>query len=413
MTPLSTLEVRAGEIRIRLAELSAVDDMTPEVRSELDSLRTEYTDTERRMAALRIAEAAPTPLETRTGEGSAEERAFQELRSNVHFGPYVAAAIAGHGVVRGAEAEYNQHLGIGDGYFPMELLGRGLEERAARDGDAEANQGTWLDRVFAGTAAERLGISFRSVAPGVAAFPVTTAGGAPVQRGRTEAVTESTYTVAVTEIKPSRAAVHGIYSIEDDMRLPGLADGIERDMRMAMTERVDRSVFLGDSGANESGADVTGFQTASIGETTITQTNKIKADETLKAFLGYVDGVYAAMLSDVRIVTAQGANTLWYSTIHNSAASNQTIAQFLMDSGLAWSTRGNIESDTANGDFGAFMGLARGIEGAGIAAVWETGQLITDPYTSATKGEVMLTLNYLWQFALPRSANFKRLKFVT
>ena len=126
-----------------------------------------------------------------------------------------------------------------------------LEERAARDGDAEANQGTWLDRVFAGTAAERLGISFRSVAPGVAAFPVTTAGGAPVQRGRTEAVTESTYTVAVTEIKPSRAAVHGIYSIEDDMRLPGLADGIERDMRMAMTERVDRSVFLGDSGANE------------------------------------------------------------------------------------------------------------------------------------------------------------------
>ena len=96
-----------------------------------------------------------------------------------------------------------------------------------------------------------------------------------------------------------------------------------------------------------------------------------------------MDGVYAAMLSDVRIVTAQGANTLWYSTIHNSAASNQTIAQFLMDSGLAWSTRGNIESDTANGDFGAFMGLARGIEGAGIAAVWETGQLITDPYTSA------------------------------
>ena len=413
MTPLQEAEVRAGSIRIRLSELAAIADLNEEHRAELDSLRTEYADVERRMAALRISESTPTPIETRTGEGSAEDRAFQELRSNVHFGPYVAAAIAGHGVVRGAEAEYNQHLGIGDGYFPMELLGRGLEERAARDGDAAVNQGTWLDRVFAGTAAERLGISFRPVAPGVAAYPVTTVGGAPVQRGRTEAVTESTYTVAVTEIKPSRAAVHGIYSIEDDMRLPGLADGIERDMRVAMTERVDRSVFLGDDGANENVADVTGLNTAGIAEATITQDNKIKADETLKAFLAYVDGVYAAMLADVRIVTAQGANTLWYSTIHNSAASNQTIAQFLMDSGLAWSTRGNIESNTANGDFGAFMGLARGIDGAGIAAVWETGQLITDPYSAANKGEVLLTLNYLWQFALPRAANFKRLKFVT
>ena len=81
-------------------------------------------------------------------------------------------------------------------------------------------QGTWLDRVFHGTAAERVGISFRPVAPGVAAYPVTTAGGDSGQQGRTQAVTESTYTVAVTEIKPARRALHGIYSIEDDMRLP-------------------------------------------------------------------------------------------------------------------------------------------------------------------------------------------------
>ena len=412
MTPLQLQEVKAGELRIKLAEFAALADFTDEQRAELDQLRAEYTDTERRMAALRMTETTPAPLETRTGEGDAEQRAFRELRGNVHFGPYIAAALAGHGVVRGAEAEYNQHLGIGDGYFPMELLAGGLETRASRDGDAEGNQGTWLDRVFAESAAARLGISFRSVPPGVAAYPVTTAGGAPVQRGRTQAVDESTYTVAVSEMKPSRAAVHGIYSIEDNMRLPGLADAIERDMRMAVMERVDRSCFIGDAGANEAGADVTGLQTAVIGETTLTQANKVKADETLGAFLGYVDGIYASMLSDVRVVAAQGANTLWYKTIHNSAASNQTIAQFMMESGLSWSARGSVEAASANGDFGAFMGLAKGIDGAGIAAVWEQGQLITDPYSSATKGEVLLTLNYLWQFALPRAANFKRLKFI-
>ena len=54
--------------------------------------------------------------------------------------------------------------------------------------------------------------------------------------------------------------------------------------------------------------------------------------------------------------------------------------------------RGEIEDNTANNDFGAFMGLARGIEGAAIAAVWDAGQLIRDPYTNAKTGEVELTL---------------------
>ena len=38
---------------------------------------------------------------------------------------------------------------------------------------------------------------------------------------------------------------------------------------------------------------------------------------------------------------------------------------------------------------------------------------MTDPYTSAAKGEIALTMNTLWNFAVVRAANFKRLKFVT
>ena len=39
MTPLQTAEVRAGAIRIRLAELAALETFTEENRSELDTLR--------------------------------------------------------------------------------------------------------------------------------------------------------------------------------------------------------------------------------------------------------------------------------------------------------------------------------------------------------------------------------------
>ena len=96
--------------------------------------------------------------------------------------------------------------------------------------------------------------------------------------------------MVVTEIKPARRAVHGIYSIEDDARLPGLSEAIERDMRAAMVESVDRAVFNGDGGANENTADVVGLQAAGITEATLSQANKIKADEVLKFFLAYVMG---------------------------------------------------------------------------------------------------------------------------
>ena len=410
MTPIQVLEIRAGEIRKRLSDIGSRAELDDEVRSELEILKVEYSDNDAKRAAITIAGDAPaTPVETTSAEG----RELVELRSQVDFGKYVAAAMAGNGVIDGPEREYNQHLGIADNYFPMELLAGKYEERAKRDGDAEASQGTWLDRVFNDTAAQRVGISFRPVAPGVSAFPVTTAGGSPVQRGRTEAVSESTYTVAVTDMKPARRSVHGIYSIEDDMRLPGLSDAIERDMRMAMVESVDRAIFNGDTGANENTADITGMKTAGIGESTLTQTNKVKADETLKLFLALVDGNYAGMLGDLRVVTSVGANVLWYGSIHNSTADNQTIAQFLMASGLSWMARGGIDTNTANGDFGAYVGRGRGIEGAGIAAVWEQGQLIRDPYSGASKGEVQLTLNYLWALAFARTANFARLKFVS
>ena len=416
MTPLQELEVRAADIRRRFGEIGGMggDAITDEITAELATLRAEHASNELRQSALKLAGDgnAPAPIETATPDAK-----LNELRERVGFGPYVAAAMAGRPVLVGAEHEYNAERGIAEGWFPMELIARSaegpVEVRHSINGDAQGNQATWLDRVFHDSAAARVGISFRSVAPGVAAHPVMQSGGSGVQRGRTESVADSTFTVAVTEIKPSRHAVRGIYSIEDDYRLPGLSDSIERDLRAAIVESVDLACFKGDHGANENVGDITGLQTAAIVEATITQANKVKADETLKVFVTQIDGKYAASLADLMIVTSVGTNALWHSTIHNSAVDNETMAQFMMRSGLAWSAKGQIDTATSNGDFGAYLGLARGIDGAGIAAVWESGQLVRDPYSGADNGEVALTLNYLWNLAFPRVHNFKRLKFVS
>ena len=306
----------------------------------------------------------------------------------------------------------NEALHIQEGRFPLQVFAP-VEQRAAIDGDAGANQGSWLDRLFDGTAAERVGVSFASVADGVAAYPVMSSTAAPAQRARAQAAAASTFTATVHELKPKRSAVHGVYSIEDNARLPGLGDAIMRDMSAAMVQGIDLAVFTGDSGASGTDADIVGMQTAGITEVTLTQANKAKGDETLKLFVAMVDGMHASGLGDVRIVAAEGANTLWYGTVHAAAVENQTVAQFLMASGLSWGVRGGIEKNSANGDFGAYVGLARGLEGAARAAVWSGGELVIDKYTGAKSGEVQLTLSYMWDLAFPRVANFRRLKFVS
>ena len=70
----------------------------------------------------------------------------------------------------------------------------------------------------------------------------------------------------MTEAKPTRRALHFVYSIEDAARLPGLADAIQRDMRAAMVEDIDKAIFLGDSGAAGTDADIVGLNTAAITE---------------------------------------------------------------------------------------------------------------------------------------------------
>ena len=198
------------------------------------------------------------------------------------------------------------------------------------------------------------------------------------------------------------------------MRLPGLEDAITRDLRAAVVDAVDKAVFVGDDTASPNAGDIVGFKGASIGELTITQDNKILATGVLSEFAGLIDGKYAASMGDLRLVLSVGANKVWASTIPNATTGNNaSIAQIMAGNGLSWQVRGGISGDSGNGDYGAFIGLNRGIEGSAVAAVYDAGQLIRDPYTDADSGEVRLTLNYLWDFQVPRTANYKRIKFVT
>ena len=176
-------------------------------------------------------------------------------------------------------------------------------------------------------------------------------------------------------------------------------------LRAVQPAPLQNSVFpvpgpCGLRGRHGSDADITGLQTAAnLVEKTLTQANKVKGSNTLQAFVELIDGIHAIGPGDLRIVSSVGVNMLWVTTIANSAAENQAQAQFLMASRINWSTRGNIDDATTINKFGAFIGHGRGIDGAGVAAVWDAGELIRGPYSNAAKGEVVLTLTRLVAYA--------------
>ena len=433
MTPAQTklrqLRERQSKERGRVAELAVADDLTDETRAELDKIEEGTPDLERQLRAATSAvetEESEQRDAAKNGEGAdlldTEDRERAELRAKVRMGRYVVAAMENRSV-DGAEGELNAAVGIGANRFPLELLAppemrdaRREEDRAVTAVDTQVMPRTWLDRLFAQTAAMRLGITMESVPAGSASFPVTTVGAIAAQRGKDQAAADTMWEVGVTELKPKRNAATLKFSIEDTARIPGLESALTRDLRMALTEGIDRAIFTGDSGATPNAGDIVGLTTATgVSETTLTQANKVKGPETLTAFTDLVDGLHAGMLSDLNIVAAVGAYRLWENTIINvtTATNNQTLAAFLRVAGLSWMARGSIEDATGNNNFGAFVGRRMGIDGAGVAAVWEAGELIRDPYTDAAKGTVHLTLCWLWDFGLPRASNFSRVKFVT
>lgn len=417
---LAKLLERQSKERGRMAALGLQDSLNDEQRGELDSIEAGTADLERLIRAARVAVETEESeqRETRDDAPDGEERERRELRGKIQMQRYVEAALDARSA-DGAEAEYNASLGIAGNGFPLDLLApeARAEVRTTTDANAATMQGDWLDRLFADSMARQVGISFRSAAPGIQAFPVTTAGGSAAQRGRGEAATPAEWRVGVTSVGPTRNTIPVVYSDEDALRLPGLEGSLRRDMGMAMMEGIDRAVFLGDPGANEDRADITGMtKAAGIVEKTLTQVHKVDPAQTLSVFLELLDGKHAGSLDDLRIVTSVPCNTLWRSQVlavqNETASVFKTLGMFLREQGLMWGARGELADDTAADDWGAFIGRARGIDGAGTACVWNSGRLIRDPYQGAAKGEVTLTLSYYWGLAFPRPSNFSRLKFV-
>lgn len=418
MTNAQKIQLRLSEVRSRLNAVSGLegDAFTAEIQAEAEALQTEYQTLEVRHRAAVVGEVEEAgKREAKFNANNGEGREIRSLSRKVRLGEYLHAA-AENRSVGGAEHEFNSALRLKrPNGFPLRLISPAArEERATTDVSTKADAAGWLDRLFAMASARHLGVTFESVSPGETTYPVVTAGATGEQQDRGEDTTDAAWTVSSTRLTPKRNSVRAVFNMEDDYRLPSLESALRRDLGMAVMDAVDKAVFLGDSGPSTAAYDIVGLNTAaSVVQVDVTQANKLLFPGTMDSFNSFVDGIHASSNEDLKIVAAVGAHRLWCRTIFLPSADGTNMKTALGRNGISWMVRGDIETDTTNGDWGAFIGRARGLQGSGVAAIWDEGLLIRDPYSNADTGEVALTLSYFWDLGFPRPSNFGRLRFVT
>ena len=252
MTPIQTLEIRAGEIRKRLAEIGSLTELTDETRSELDKLKLEYQDSDSRRAALTIAGDAPvTHVETRSSEG----REFRALVEKANVGEVFDAALSKRSV-DGASAELQQHYGLDANQVPLALLVKkwpendDLETRAVTPAPTNVGQvqQSIVPYVFPQSAAAFLQVSMPTVPVGEAVFPVLTKELDVRTPAENADANETTGAFSADVLSPSRVQAAFFYSREDRARFAGMDAALRANLSEGLADGLDEAILAGTNG---------------------------------------------------------------------------------------------------------------------------------------------------------------------
>ena len=327
---LRELRERQSKERQKMAELSLVETLTDEQRSELDGIESGTPDLERQLRASQTAlETEEREAKDKGGDapatGDAEQRERIELRNKASVGRYFAAAMRGR-QPDGAEAELQAAAGV-DG-IPFELWQPPPQEQrdehrvvTPAPGTVGINLDVLRPFVFAPAVVSRLGIEMPMVPSGsYASGTITTAatagavpkGGA----GTTGDVPETAAAFTVETTGPHRIGASLMLSIED-IAAVGQANFeslLREHISVVMSDELDDQALNGDG----SGDDLTGiFQRLTDPSAT---TAVVDFDGFAAAHAGGVDGLWANGINEVGIVAGPATYSLSARTFQSAAS---------------------------------------------------------------------------------------------
>jgi Phage capsid family. len=245
---------------------------------QMETLDAEYRSNETRYRAALIAEdeerrEAGADLETRSGQEWAEMLAGFELRQ-------VALALDEGRQLTGQTAEIVTELRAAGGFRGVPVPWAALELRAgetvAGGTPNPIRTAPTIDRLFPQSAAARMGAQMINVGMGELEYPVTTSSvAAGWADGETANVAGPTvYATTDRPLKPDQTLGITMKVTRKALKQSGsaLEQAIRRDMNGAITQAMDKAVFLGSGSSGEPLGVITGASTYGITETAVNAT---------------------------------------------------------------------------------------------------------------------------------------------
>ena len=394
------LQMRLSEIRERLNTMGDGGDDETEFRAEeADGLTLEYRQAESRYRVALVKEAAEIES-TPTGDLDGEGKESRALELELECRHYVQSALA-DAPLEGREREYNDAnklFGVGTQLPWAALLSpeARAEMRAATvaPDTADTHTRSILGRVFARSCADYLGVVSPMVPVGAANFPVLSGGVVPANAAAAGTANETAATLTANVLEPIRLPASYRMQYESINKLAAMEDALRVDLAGAIEEARDAGIIAGDGTA----PNVNGFL-SELTDPSNPSAVAVFADYA-SARAGLVDGKHAMSEDDVRLVVGK-------QTYRHAAG--------IYQSGSGVSALDRLKARVSAHVTAPASDIQRAIasmsQGRAVAPMWPSIGLIRDPYTGASKGEVILTATALWNFKILDESGYALLEF--
>ena len=394
---------RQSEIRQRLAELAAKPQPTDDEIRQMDTLDGEYRANETRYRAALIGEDAErreagAELETREGRQWGDLCAQYELRQAVlHLDEGRALS--------GATGEVVSELRSQGGFQGCPVpLGALIETRAgetvASGTPSPRDTAPIVDRLFAQTVAERIGVRFINVGQGEREIPITT-GGAVVgwADGELADVADAAaFATTAREMKPLYNMGAQMVLSRRSMKQSGaqLEAAIRRDLASAIRTEMDRVIFQGSGSSGE--------PTGLLNDTSATSTAIDAAPSYAHILTEIVEFMKDAAITapnEVRALFRPETFAKLETTINADLQTTEYLRTIFVLAGREvtgpFPSNITVSANALPAPTGdpaavpAVLTTATGGQPPMFAAVWGGVDLIRDPYAGAASGSLKLT----------------------
>ncbi|ARE38329.1 Phage-related protein [Rhodovulum sp. P5] len=405
---------RQSEIRQELAGLVGKDSPTEDETRAMESLDSEYRANETRYRAALIAEDqerrdAGDELENRSEAEWSEIMGRFELRQ-------VALALDEGRALAGATAEIVTELREAGGYRGMPVPWEALELRAGETvASATPNPIRTMpiiDRLFAQSAAARMGARMINIGVGEAEYPVTTssvtAGWADGETG--SVASPAAYATTDRPLAPDQTLGIQMKITRKALKQSGTAleQAVRRDMNGAIQQELDRAIFLGSGSTGEPLGVVAGAATYGITETAVDATATYAAFRS--AIVRFMVASAASSPSEVRVMIRPET---WDILDAQAAATSapmwewDRLAAAVASGGVTMTPNALAAPTGTPAAASALLTTTAGGVPPIFVGTWGAIDLIRDPYSDASSGGLRLTALTTMDLTVSRPAQLE------